>query len=59
MVCLLAVELFFRQLRVANQMLTRGKAYELSTDRLWKLRLFLWHGQREGWDEKTMDVDHR
>ena len=40
-------------------MLTRGKAYELSTDRSWKLRLFLWQGQREGWDEKTMDVNHR
>ena len=40
-------------------MLTRGKAYELSTDRSWKLRLFLWQGQREDWDEKTMDVNHR
>ena len=40
-------------------MLTRGKAYELSADRSWKLRLFLWQGQREDWDEKTMDVNHR
>ena len=40
-------------------MLTRGKAYELSTDRSWNLRLFLWHGQREEWDGKTMDVNHR
>ena len=39
-------------------MLTRGEAYELSTNRSWNFSLILWHGRGEDWDEQTMGVNH-
>ena len=47
----------FYQMRVVNQMLTRGEAYEISTIRSRNFCLILWHGRREDGDEKTMDVN--
>ena len=48
----------FHQLRLVNQMLIRGEAFELSTNGSWNFTVILWHGRREDGDEKTMDVNH-
>ena len=39
-------------------MLTRGEAYELSTNGSWNFSVILWHDRRQDGDEKTMDVNH-
>ena len=49
----------FHQMRVGNQMSTRGEDYEISTIRSRNFCMILWHGRREDGDEKLMDVKHR